>query len=195
MLMVGTVPDTVDTDLRSGRLACPDCRGPLAPWGWARERTLRLRGSVVRLRPRRSVCLACGATHVLLPDLALWRRGDAAAVIGEALVAKASGSGHRRIAVLLGRPPSTVRGWLRRFAERAEWVRVLFSRLLVALDPQVGPLLPRGSALADAVEVLGRAAAAAVRRLGPCPPWSFAARATAGRLLAPVPAGRTINTS
>ncbi len=54
----------------------------------------------------------------------LVRRADAVVVIGAALLAKAAGQGHRPIAVLLGRPESTVRGWLRRFTGRAESVRV-----------------------------------------------------------------------
>ena len=51
--------------------------------------------------------------RVLLPVLVLTRRADTAAVIGAALVAKAAGVGHRRIAVLLGRPAERVRGWKR----------------------------------------------------------------------------------
>jgi hypothetical protein len=88
---------------------------------------------------------------------------------------------------LLARPASTVRGWLRRFTVRAGEVRVLFTRVLYALDPEASPLLPRGSGFADAVEALGRAGAAAVVRLAPGCPWEFAARASGGRLLAPCP--------
>jgi len=77
-----------------------------------------------------------------------------------------------------------VRGWLRRGA-RAEQVRVLFTRLLHSLDPQAGPPLPRESVFADALEALGRAGAAGVRRLSPRPPWEFASWASAGLLLAP----------
>jgi DNA-directed RNA polymerase specialized sigma24 family protein len=40
-------------------------------------------------------------------------------VIGAALLAKASGLGHRRIAAALGVPATTVRRWLRRFSRRA----------------------------------------------------------------------------
>ena len=108
-----------------------------------------------------------------------------AGVIGSALLAKAAGLGHRRIAALLGRPACTVRGWLRRFGGRAEDVRVFFTRLLHTLDPEAGPLVPRESVFADALEALGRAAAAGVRRLGPRPPWEFASWATGGLLLAP----------
>ena len=121
---------------------------------------------------------------MLLPASGLLRRADAVAVIGAALLAKAAGAGHRVIAAALGRPASTVRGWLRRFAARAEEVRVLFTGLLHALDPQVPPLPAIGSGFADAVEVVGRAAAVAVLRLGAVPPWQFAATASAGRLLA-----------
>jgi IS30 family transposase len=44
-------------------------------------------------------------------------------VIGHALAAKAAGAGFRTIATRLGRPPSTVRRWLRRAPERhAQWL-------------------------------------------------------------------------
>ncbi len=51
------------------------------------------------------------------------RRRDGVEVIGEALLAKAQGAGHRTIAARLERPPVTVRGWLRAFAGRAETMR------------------------------------------------------------------------
>jgi hypothetical protein len=122
---------------------------------------------------------------VLLSTAWLLRRADAVSVIGSALLAKAAGAGHRLIAAALGRPASTVRGWLRRFGARAEQVRVLFTRLLHSLDPQAGPLLPRESVFADALEALGRADAAGVRRLSPRPLWELASWANAGLLLAP----------
>jgi hypothetical protein len=185
MLMVGTDSVEVEGLLLAGELACPSCAGVLRPWGHARWRWSREEGASVQHRPRRASCAGCAKTHVLLPATWLARRADSVAVIGSALLAKATGAGHRPIAAGLGRPASTVRGWLRRFQTRAEEVRVLFTRLLVALDPEAGPLLPRGSVFADAVEALGRAGAAAVRRLGPGSPWEFASRATAGLLLAP----------
>lgn len=122
---------------------------------------------------------------MLLAASCLVRRADVAVVIGAALVAKATGCGHRVIAAGLGRPQSTVRGWLRRFAVRAQEVRALFTGLLHAVDPLAGPVGAMASLFADAVEVLGRAAAAAVARLGPRPVWEFASCATGGRLLAP----------
>jgi hypothetical protein len=124
---------------------------------------------------------------VLLAEAVLCRRADAVAVIGSGLTAKAAGSRHRRIAVALGRPASTVRGWLRRFAARAEPIRALFTALAHALDPGLPAAGPSGSGPADAVAAIGAAARAASLRLGPRPPWSFAARVSQGRLLAPVP--------
>jgi hypothetical protein len=120
---------------------------------------------------------------VLLADDGLLRRRDAAADIGYALVAKAAGSGHRVIASALGRERSTVRGWLRRFAMLAERIREHFTRWAVALDPMLGSIVAAASAFADAVEAIGIAAAAAVRRFGPRPAWQFASAASGGRLL------------
>jgi len=119
----------------------------------------------------------------------LARRADAGRVIGAALAARAAGVGHRPIAFALGRPPSTVRGWLRRFAARAEEWRASFTGLVHALDPEAAPIAASGSAFGDAVEVLGLAAAAAARRFGPRPPWQFASSASSGLLLGPRPAG------
>ena len=79
---------------------------------------------------------------MLLPAWCLARRADAAAVIGLALEAKAAGAGHRAIAARLGRPASTVRGWLRAFTARAEQVRQVFTALAASLvtDPPLpGP--------------------------------------------------------
>jgi hypothetical protein len=185
MLMVDTDAVAVERLLLAGGLACPRCGGVLRPWGHARWRSSRREQGAVRHRPRRASCTGCAKTHVLLAAAWLLRRADAASVIGSALLAKAAGAGHRLIAAALGRPASTVRGWLRRFGARAEQVRVLFTRLLHSLDPQAGPLLPRESVFADALEALGRAGAAGVRRLSPRPPWEFASWASAGLLLAP----------
>ncbi|MDQ6798079.1 MAG: hypothetical protein M3011_08705 [Actinomycetota bacterium] len=48
----------------------------------------------------------------------------------------------------------------------------------------LGPIVPTGSAFADAVAAIGVAARAAVHRLGPRPPWSVASVLTGGGLLA-----------
>jgi hypothetical protein len=132
--------------------------------------------------------VSCLVTHVLLPVFALLRRADVAEVIGRALTAKATGAGARAIAVALGRSVDTVRGWLRRFAARAEVVRVAFTRLLVDTAPD--PVVPCGSAtvFGDAVAaVVGAAAAISARWpvLGAVSVWSAASAASRGRLLAP----------
>lgn len=183
MKIVGTDRLEVERALVAGELECPDCAGRLCPWGWARWRVLRCCEVVVRHRGRRSRCTACSVTHVLISDDSLLRRRDGVEVIGAALVAKASGAGHRRIAMLVGVPVSTVRGWLRRFAVNAGMVRVWFTVLAHDLDPLLGPIGPVGSVVGDAVEAIGVAARAAVLRLGPVGAWSFASSASRGRLL------------
>jgi transposase-like protein len=182
--MVAADPVRVEQDLAAGVLGCPGCGGALGRWGFARRRRLRDVAGWLEVRPRRGRCRACRSTHVLLPGVALLRRVDLARVIGRALLAKAQGRGHRQVAAELGVPATTVRGWLRRFAERAEQVRGHFTRLAVWLDPQAGPICPRGSPLADAVEAIGSAAVAAARRFGSgLGPFEFASGATGGRLL------------
>lgn len=174
-----------ELSLRSGSLCCPACSGRLRPWGYARVRSLRLTGGGTRSwRPRRAWCTACGTTQVLLPASCLPRRHDEVTTIGFALQAHAGGHGHRPIASSLGVPADTVRGWLRAARARAEDLRCLATRFLPQLDPCLDAIVPRGSALADAVEALGLAAAASVRRLGyTAPPWQIIAAMTHGRLL------------
>lgn len=185
--MVGTDPLEVERLLVGGQLRCPGCAGELRPWGHARERGVRDESAVVRLRPRRSACSRCRCTHVLLPTSTLVRRADTVVVIGRALLAKAGGWGHRRVAELVGRPVSTVRGWLRRFGGRAESLRVAFTALLHALDASAAAVAVTGSVFTDALEALGVAAAAAARLFGPRPAWQFASAASAGQLLGPAP--------
>jgi hypothetical protein len=179
--------EAVEQRLGSGRLACPGCSGALAGWGHARPRQVRGPAGQVRVVPRRSRCTGCGATHVLLPVLVLARRADTAAVIGVALAAKAAGAGHRRIAAALGRPPETVRGWLRRFGGRVEAVRVVFTGWCRALAPD--PVLPgpAGSVWADALAAVTATARALGARfgLGEVPVWQVAAAVSGGRLLLP----------
>lgn len=184
VIIVGTDPAAVETDLVAGRLVCSDCGAVLRPWGHARTRELCRLSTSEWIRPRRGMCPGCGATHVLLPEDCLLRRRDEVGVIGAALTAKAGGRGHRRIAADLGREPSRVRRWLRGFGLAAEAIRAHFTRWAHALDPMLGPVVPTGSAFADAVEAIGTAAAAAVRRLGPRPAWSLASVLSGGGLLA-----------
>jgi hypothetical protein len=128
---------------------------------------------------------------VLLPAACLPRRADGVESVGAALLAGATGQGHRSIAGSLGLPADTVRGWLRRARRRAEWLRVQATGLAYWADPSLGAIPPRRSALADAVEALGQAAAALTRQLGvlAASPWQLIAAFTGGRLLAPLPTG------
>lgn len=187
----------VEQRLRSGRLTCPGCAGVLTGWGHGRERMLRGQAGPVRVRPRRSRCVTCGITHMLLPVTLLVRRADMAAVIGAALAAKASGAGYRSIAAVLGRPADTVRGWLRRFAGRVEAVRGVFTVWLRALAADPVMPEPAGNPWADALAAIGAAAAAAaVRFVVPgVPVWELATAISSGRLLAPGWPDMSINTS
>jgi hypothetical protein len=180
--------DGVECRLAAGELWCPSCGGVLAGWGRARPRQLRGPHGPVELCPRRSRCTGCGVTHVLLPVTALLRRADTAAVIVSALAAKATSRvGFRRIAADLARPVETVRGWLRRFADRAQAVRSVFTVWLAAVDAD--PVMPdaAGGGLVDAVVAID-ALAAAIERRFVLPVVSLAETAVAvsgGRLLAP----------
>ena len=183
MLIVGIDAAAVEADLWGGRLGCPGCGSSLRPWGHGVEREVRLRFGGERRSFRRSICGSCAGTHVLVPEDTLVRRRDAVAVVGAALTAKARGVGHRRIAAELGRHPSTVRGWLRRFAARADEVRAHFTRWAHALGAGQVQVGPAGSAFGDAVEAVGVFGIVAVRRFGPRPPWSLASVVTGGGLL------------
>jgi hypothetical protein len=190
VVTVEVSPVRVEMRLAAGGIACPGCGVGLRPWGWSGRRSVRdLRGLRLELRPRRSRCPGCGATHVLLPVTVLLRRADAAVVIGAALLAKASGGGYRRIAAGLGLPDQTVRGWLRRFAGRAGAVREVFTVLLVRVAP-ADPVLPpsRGGRFADAVAAVLAAAGAVTARwpeMVALSPWQVASALSGGRLLAP----------
>jgi hypothetical protein len=160
MQIVGDTGPATERELHAGRLRCPYCDGILRPWGSARTRTVRFGVDVQRaVRPRRTRCAGCGATHVLLPDWMLLRRAYAAPVIWSALAAHARGVGYRRIALRLRLPATTIRDWLRAFR--------LVEPALVA---QLG--------------YTGTSAVVALERLSPpLPAWRAAVRLSAGRLL------------
>ncbi len=174
----------VETDLVAGLIGCPACDGVLGPWGFARSRWLRSTEVPVELRPRRARCRSCKKTHVLLDDIALVRRADVVAVVGMAMLAAAQGAGFRRAAELVGRPATTVRGWLRRARAAVVRIREHFVRWAHALDASLPAIEPAGSELADAVTAVGVAARAASVAFGPRPAWSWASVLSGGRLLA-----------
>jgi hypothetical protein len=189
----------VERRLAAGELRCPGCAGALVGWGYGRVRTVRGPDGVMWLRPRRSRCARCGVTHVLLPVVVLLRRADLAVVIGAALVAKAAGAGHRKIAGMVRRPAETVRGWLRCFAGRAEAVRGAFTGWVrsLAADPVMpAPAVGLWSG-ADAVVAIISAAVALAGRFGmlTLPVWDAASAVSGGRLLSPGWPELLINTS
>ena len=183
MLIVCAEQELVEAELVGGLLGCLSCPGVLGPWGHARERVLRCVLGDRLLRPRRARCRGCTGTHVLLPDLALSRRQDEVGVIGAAIEAHVAGEGYRRISARLGAYLGTVRGWLRRFVERADLIRAHFTRCAVVLDLELGAVLPAGSGVADALEAIAVAVRAWVLRFGPGDPWRIASVLSGGMLL------------
>ncbi|MGW1365345.1 helix-turn-helix domain-containing protein [Streptomyces chartreusis] len=121
--------------------------------------------------------------------MSLVRRADAAEVIGAGLELAAAGWGCRRIAERLGRPMTTVRGWLRCWSRRAGRTAAVFTAWLVALadDPASVLPAPAGTAARDAVSAAVGFAVAARARLGKLkvPTWLLVSAAGQGRLLAP----------
>jgi hypothetical protein len=117
--------------------------------------------------------------------------GPSVEVIGAALLARAGGSGHRRIGLGLGVPGATVRGWLRVMATRLEATRLFLWQ--VAARAGVDRPVPKalGSPWADLLAALGAATTAVTDRfgpagvLGPVTAWQVAAACSGGRLLSP----------
>lgn len=165
MVTVEVDPERVESRLAAGEVACPSCPdGVLVRWGFARSR--RVVGSAELVRPRRSRCRTCAVTHVLLPVTLLLRRAYLAELIWAAVVAKATGSGHRLIGARLGIPGSTVRGWLRVIGGRAEVVRHWFLAVAVAAGVEVSIPKATGSRCGDVIAAVGAAAAAVTTRFG-----------------------------
>ena len=190
-----TMIEVFDTEaariaLARRKLSCLDCGQPLRPWGHARERTVRgLGGALMTVRPDRAVCTGCGLTHVVLDAGLLPRRAWSAGLIGQALVAAALGSGHRRIARDLDVPAGTVRGWVRGARRSAVQLRVTAIRAVVAAGHEMPARWPPGE-LGFALENLGAAAWAMGRRSGlqHTNPWARVNVLTRGKLLNMSPA-------
>ncbi len=190
MVTVEVDPACVESRLAGGELRCPSCPdGVLAGWGFARSR--RVVGVADPVRPRRSRCRGCAATHVLLPVSLLLRRAYSAQVIWAALEAKAAGVGHRVIAGRAGIPACTVRGWLRVVGRRAEAVRQWFLSVAVAAGVDVSVPAATGTPLGDLVAAVRAARAAIVSRfgvglaLGAVTAVAVAVACSGARLLAP----------
>ena len=101
--MVVSRPEVAEQMLLAGELPCPQCRGVLRPFGNGRTRTVRGIGTdTVTVTPRRARCADCRVTQVLLPTALTVRRADSTEAIGNALVARARGAGHRSITARFG---------------------------------------------------------------------------------------------
>lgn len=179
----------VESRLVAGRVVCSDCQGRLRPWGWARPRGIF--GLVGVLRPRRARCVGCLVTHVLLPVTVLLRRAYAVELIGAAIVARAAGWGHRRIAERIEVPVATARGWLRVLGSRLEPVRIWLGQVTRRAGVDQPVPKAQGSPWADLLAALQAAKTAVTGRfgswgvLGPVTVWQLAAACSTGRLLSP----------
>ena len=138
--------------------------------------------------PRRARCGDCGRTQILLPTELTVRRADTTEAIGNALVAKANGAGHRTIAAGLDRPASTVRRWLRSArGAHADWLYQQGVQKVVAVDRDLlTRLAPQRTPLGWALNTLLGAAVAYRQGLGlTYPLWSLIGTFTRGHLIAP----------
>ena len=185
-MIVGSL-DQGGAALLAGKVACPGCVARLRPHGHARHRTVRgLDDALLGVRPRRARCEGCGRTQVLLPSALSVRRADSLEVIGTALAAQAAGSGHRRIAALLGRPVSTVRRWLRGASPpaHAQWLYEQAVKHAFRLNPDilVQPKF-RPSLLGWGLNILAGAALTYRERVATVPHWTLIGYFTQGKLL------------
>ena len=190
MITVSYGPAAVESDLRGGLLLCPECKESLRPWGRARQRRIRMGtgdATVSVFCPFRARCSGCKVTQVLLPVALAARRADEALVISAAIEAHViEGLGHRSIAERVGRPVSTVRGWLRSYARSAGALSVWFRRLVLRDAPDAAAFWPQsaGGLLAQALEFLMAYARVLGERFARpktgLVPWHVAALASVG---------------
>src|SRR5579872_999799 len=179
--------------LRKREIPCPDCGRPLRPRGFAKP-LARLRGipggAGVRLGPRlRGQCDRCGRSHVLQPAAVAAHRSDVLAVLVRALLAFVlEGAGAGQVAMVLGRPARTVRGWLMQARVFARRHLPAFTAMLAGLGgqdllPRVGELDPLRELVA-VLRALGNAAAARWGDLG-LTEWERINLICRGRFLSP----------
>lgn len=140
--------------------------------------------------PRRARCRSCLVTHVLLPVVVLLRRAYSAATIVSVFVSRAAGRGHRSIALAVGVPAGTVRGWLRRMSGRLDAVRKVFLAVAVGVLPGLVPPSGGDGPWQDLLAAVGAGMTAMRSRFGPVAVGEVTATGLAvawsgGRLLAP----------
>ncbi len=113
----------------------------------------------------------CLVTHVLLPMLVLLWWAELAEVIGEALLqCTARERAPARWLPSPGVPMATLQAWCRRLARRAIDTRTHLGTLTHRWYPEHGGIQAQGSPVLRALEAIGVAAAAGVRRFGPQQP-------------------------
>lgn len=161
------------------RPPCPACGGRTQRWSGYPRHVRDDRDRLIWVPRVR--CTACGVTRALLPSFVPPHRWDTVVHVGRAVEHAASGLGHRRIAALLGRPDTTVRGWLRR-------IRSVATALTTTLLGRAAALGWTGWGLP--VAPLPRLVAAVHALAGrwpgdrPADPWPVACLVTGGALLA-----------
>lgn len=127
----------------------------------------------------------------MLPVTVLVRCGYAAELVWGALVARAGGGGHRKVAEAVGVAESTVRGWLRRMAARLGSVRDVFIGVAVRVGVDVAVPDGLGCAWRDLLAGVGAAVTAVRWRFGDCglvgavTPAQVVVAVSGGRLLCP----------
>lgn len=191
MSMVWPCSLSVDEYVAAGREVevprpnCPDCGEPMTFWSgyW---RFVRLADTdppslwVPRVR-----CGASKTTHALLPAFVLANRLDVAETVGAVLNRVCTNTDGVRQAVKGGPvPPTTARGWVRRFRARALVWAVAFGALAVELGGEV--VTPVPDPARHAIEAIGAAWRAAMELPGwfgvGC--WRFVAAVTGAALIA-----------
>ena len=195
MLTVETDPVVVEQRLGAGGWCVRVARVGW-PAGVSSEPACSRPGRAVDGAPRRARCSPvpgdpCAVTGGVAGQAGGHGCGDRGCVDREG-----GRAGHRRIAAALGRAPDTVRGWLRRFAARAEPVRAVFTGGVGSWTrTRCCPARP-GTAWADALAAIHAAVRAVHARFGApdddalagvvvVPVWQVAVAVSAGRLLAP----------
>ena len=198
MAIVCASVGSVETDGAAGRGVrpgappnCPRCGGPMVFWsGYQRDVRSAFDPDafgaqrVVRIWVPRVRCKACGHAPGLLPWFCLTRRLDVVEVIGSVIAAVAGAVPVAAAAAMQAVPRSTARGWTTRFAQRASGIAARFAG--VAIGWGSGPFDPPAHPPTAALEAIGRAFAAARRRLAGnvAGVWRFASVISGGALLA-----------
>jgi Domain of unknown function (DUF6431) len=190
MSMVWPCPLTAGAYALMGRAVkvprprCPSCSSRVVFWSgyWRHVRWQERERKIFIPRVR---CCGCGVSHALLPAFVLVRRLDAADTAGAVIGQVAGGvCGVRPAAAAAGVPFTTARGWVRRFAARAQELAVSFSALAVELGGEVVRPLPDPRRFAVAAVGAAFTAAAGLPGWAVLGRWRFACAVTGGSLIA-----------